>query len=79
MTFESTDARNKVGKGSLRIVNNASAIEFIDPIVLSPAPTPESDPMQPTSVSNTASRALRSGQWLIHLRLPELRRVVRRV
>lgn len=58
VTFESTDARNKVGKGTLRIVNNVSAIEFIDPIVLSPAPTPESDPMAVGARTATLSAQL---------------------
>ena len=58
VTFESTDARNKVGKGTLRIVNNVLAIEFIDPIVLSPAPTPESDPMAVGARTATLSAQL---------------------
>lgn len=45
VTFESTDARNKVGKGSLRIANSLDAVEHLDPVGLAPAPTPQSDPM----------------------------------
>lgn len=60
VSFESTDERNKVGTGKLRIANSNEAVEFLDPIVVLPAPTPESDPMAVGARTATLSAQLNS-------------------
>ncbi|MDE5644645.1 MAG: PCMD domain-containing protein [Muribaculaceae bacterium] len=45
VSFEATDARSRVGRGSLRIANTLEAVEHPAPVGLAPAPDPETDPM----------------------------------
>lgn len=45
VSFEATDSKHRVGKGSLRIANDNDAVEHPAPVGTAPAPDPETQPM----------------------------------
>ncbi len=53
VSFESTDSRNQVGTGSLRIANSDAAVEHLAPVGVAPAPNPQTDPMAVLAKSAT--------------------------
>lgn len=53
VSFESTDTRNRVGTGSLRLANSEAAVEHIAPVGVAPAPDPQTDPMAVLAKSAT--------------------------
>lgn len=53
ISFESTDVRNQVGTGSLRIANSEDAVEHMAPVGVAPAPNPQTDPMAVLATSAT--------------------------
>jgi len=53
ISFESTDSRNQVGTGSLRIANSDAAVEHVAPVGVAPAPDPQTDPMAVLAKSAT--------------------------